>query len=58
MEIIEGNFKRYHNVLLTYEKMFEMGKENQVVVQFADSKNKDIIHNVLGCNELHDIMNK
>lgn len=40
----------YHNVILTYEKMFEMGKQSQLVVQFADYKNKDIIHYVLGCN--------
>lgn len=34
-----------------------MGKENQVVVQFAHWTNKDIKHSFFGCNELHDIMN-
>lgn len=34
-EIIELDFKLYHNIISTYEKLLKIGKKNQVVVQFA-----------------------
>lgn len=57
-EIIELDFKMYHNAIFTYEKLFKIGKTESNCCPICSLQNEDIIHLFIGCNELHEFINK
>lgn len=61
-EIIELDFKLYHNAISTQEQLFKVGKTKSSYCQIFSIPNKDIIHLFITCichelHELHEFIN-
>lgn len=58
-EIIELDFKMYHNAILTYEKLFKIGKTESSCCPICSLQNDYYtVHLCIGCSELHEFINK
>ena len=53
-DIIELDFKIFHNVIFTYEKLFKIGKTDTNKCPICILECEDILHLFIRCNELNN----
>ena len=53
-DIVELDFKLFHNAIFTYEKLFKIGKTESNLCPICLTKCEDILHMFIKCEELQD----
>ena len=53
-DIVELDFKLFHNAIFTHEKLFKIGKTESNLCPICETKCEDILHMFIKCEELQD----
>ena len=57
-DIVELDFKLFHNAIFTYETLFKLGKTESNLCPICLTKCEEILHMFIKCEELQDFRKK